>query len=388
MKTLLSDRLKQLSPYVFEKLDQTKSMLREKGQDIIDLSVGDPDVQTPKEIVGKMKEALDDVSLHRYPSYIGSLVLRQAIANWYEDRFNVALNPKKQVMVLIGSKEGLAHAPLAFVNPDDEVLCPDIAYPVYETSTHFALAKTRFYALRESNQFLPNFDEIEKDDLSKVKMMFFNYPNNPTSACISLSDLERAFDFGLKHEILMCHDAAYTELAYDGLTCPSYMQVEAAKDHHLEFHSLSKTFNMTGWRVAFVVGSEKAIAAMARVKTSIDSGVFGAIQVAACHALENWKKYTDQNVTLFEKRRDLVSKALKELNISFKVPKATYYFWCKVPNQMSSFEYCDQVLQKTGVLITPGAGFGKGGEGYFRLSITSSEVRLQEAFYRMGKIKI
>ncbi|MFH1017595.1 MAG: LL-diaminopimelate aminotransferase [Pseudomonadota bacterium] len=379
----LADRIRDLPPYLFAEIDRIKRELRQKGVDVIDLSIGDPDLPTPPIIIAKLAAAAASPEFHRYPAYNGSLRFRKAVALWYEDRFGVRLDPDTQVLALIGSKEGIAHIPLAFVNPGDTALVPDPGYPVYTTAVAFAGGTAVRMPLKAENGYLPVLRDIPQNVADKARLMFLNYPNNPTAAIANEDFFKEVVAFARKHEILVCHDAAYTEVILGGVESPSFLATPGALDVGIEFHSLSKTFNMTGWRVGFAVGNREAIAALGHVKTNIDSGVFGAIQEAAITALENWKTLRDHNSKIYEHRRDLVTETLRGLKIQFFVPHSTFYVWCTVSTKEKSADFCARILKETGVTLTPGSGFGSGGEGYFRISLTASEIRLQEALTRV-----
>ncbi|HLG20312.1 MAG TPA: LL-diaminopimelate aminotransferase [Bdellovibrionota bacterium] len=380
-----SERILNLPPYLFADLDRTKRELRSRGVDVIDLSIGDPDLPTPALLIEKLYEAAKKPEHHRYPAYDGSPAFRKVVADWYQDRFGVSLNPENEVLALIGSKEGIAHIPLAFVNPGDLTLVPDPGYPVYATATSFAGGTPRSVPLLKANQFRPKFSEIPADVAKRSKLFFLNYPNNPTSATAGVGFFEEAVAFAKRYEMLICHDAAYTEVFLSGVEPQSFLQAAGAKDVGIEFHSLSKTFNMTGWRVGFAVGNREAIGALAKVKTNVDSGVFGAIQETAISALQHWKELRDQNNRIYGHRRDILLEGLKRLKIPFQIPRATFYVWCDIPTKESSTAFCTRILQKAGVCFTPGVGFGAHGEGYFRITLTASEVRLQEALSRLEK---
>lgn len=380
---LWAKRIQELPPYLFAEIDRIKAELREKGMDIIDLSIGDPDIPTPKIIVEKLREEAGNSSHHQYPSYWGSRRFRKAAARWYEERFGVSVDPNTEVLALIGSKEGIAHAPLAFVNPDDVVLVPNIAYPVYANATSFAGGNTYFFPLDPEQGFTPRLNQIPNNISHKAKLLFLNYPNNPTSAVMALDAFSEVSSWAKEQNILVCHDAAYTEVKFGDFDPPSFLQTKNGKKVCLEFHSLSKTFNMTGWRVAFAVGNKDAISGLAKIKTNVDSGVFTAIQEAGIIALENWKTLRDQNNQIYEKRKQVVTEELQKLSISFQSTQATFYIWCKVPTKETSTDFCARVLKEAGVSFTPGIGFGPGGEGYFRISLTAPEERLQEAISRI-----
>jgi LL-diaminopimelate aminotransferase len=311
------------------------------------------------------------------------LSFREAVAQWYGERFGIKLDPAKEVVSLIGSKEGIAHAPLAFVNPGDVVLCPDPGYPVYNIGTMFAGGEAYMMPLLEENLFLPDLSAIPNHILDRARIMFLNYPNNPTSAVATREFFEKVVAFATEHNILVCHDAAYTEIYYDGELPMSFLEIPGAKEVGIEFHSLSKTYNMTGWRIGWVCGNEEAIGAIGRIKTNIDSGIFQAIQEAGMEALQGDQQPVDGLRSIYQSRRDLACEFLSNNGFSFMVPKATFYLWARTPEGLSSAQFAGRVLTETGVALTPGNGFGDHGEGYFRISLTVNEERLQEALGRI-----
>ena len=386
MKIEQADRLKALPPYLFAELDRMKAEVAARGTDIISLGVGDPDLPTLPNIIQRLKTAVDNPVHHQYPSYEGMLSFREAVARWYSERFRVNLDPATEVVSLIGSKEGIAHAPLAFVNPGDVVLCPDPGYPVYNIGTMFAGGQAYFMPLLEENLFLPDLSTIPEDILRKTRIMFLNYPNNPTSAVATREFFEEVVTFAKKHDILVCHDAAYTEVYYDGQQPVSFLQIQGAKEIGIEFHSLSKTYNMTGWRIGWVCGSRDAVEALGRIKTNIDSGIFQAIQEAGIEALEGDQHQVDDLRNIYQDRRDLACDFLQKKGFSFMMPKATFYLWVRTPEGLSSAQFVGRVLQETGVVLTPGNGFGDHGEGYFRISLTVDKERLVEALNRVEKL--
>jgi LL-diaminopimelate aminotransferase len=386
MKIEQAARLKALPPYLFAELDRMKAEVAARGVDIISLGVGDPDLPTLPNIVARLKKAVDNPKHHQYPSYEGMLSFRQAVAQWYSDRFGVALDPSREVVSLIGSKEGIAHAPLAFVDPGDVVLCPDPGYPVYTIGTMFAGGEAFIMPLLEENLFLPDLSTIPADILDRAKIMFLNYPNNPTSAVAAREFFEEVVAFARKHNVLVCHDAAYTEVYYDSERPMSFLQIPGADEVGIEFHSLSKTYNMTGWRIGWVCGNREAIGAIGRIKTNIDSGIFQAIQEAGIEALQGDQKQVDELRNVYQSRRDLACEFLAKKGFSFLKPKATFYLWVRTPEGLSSAQFAGRVLQETGVVLTPGNGFGSHGEGYFRISLTVNEIRLQEALDRIGTL--
>jgi LL-diaminopimelate aminotransferase len=354
-----------------------------RGIDIISLGVGDPDLPTLPNIIDRLKKAVDNPVHHQYPSYEGMPSFRKAVAQWYGERFGVELDPAREVVSLIGSKEGIAHAPLAFVNPGDVVLCPDPGYPVYSIGTMFAGGQAYMMPLLEENLFLPDLSAIPGDILERARIMFLNYPNNPTSAVAAREFFEKVVAFASDHNILVCHDAAYTEVYYDGEPPMSFLEVPGAREVGIEFHSLSKTYNMTGWRIGWVCGNEDAIGAIGRIKTNIDSGIFQAIQEAGMEALQGDQQPVDDLRSIYQSRRDLACDFLSKNGFSFMVPKATFYLWAHIPEGLSSARFAGRVLQETGVVLTPGNGFGDHGEGYFRISLTVNEERLREALGRI-----
>ncbi len=380
-------RIEELPPYLFAEIDRKKQEMLEKGVDIIDLGIGDPDLPTPSRIVEAMKRSIGDPSTHRYPSYRGMPEFRQAVAQWYRRRFGVDLDPTDEVLTLIGSKEGIAHVPLAFVDPHDVVLVPNPGYPVYRAATLFAGGVPHFLPLLKENAFLPDFSRIPPATCQKAILLFINYPNNPTGAVADSEFFKKVVEFASEHEIIVCHDAAYTEVAYEGYRPTSFLEVEGAKTLGVEFHSLSKTFNMTGWRVGFVVGNAEVIDALGKIKTNVDSGVFGAIQRAGIEALKSDEVEHRKVLDIYQRRRDLMVGALWDAGLELEKPKATFYLWIAVPKGYTSTEFTTLLLQEAGIVATPGNGFGEYGEGYVRLSLTIDEERLQEAAKRLKGLK-
>ena len=387
MEITWSKRIQDLPPYLFAEIDTKKNEMKAKGVDVIDLGVGDPDIPTPSNIIDALKDAADDPENHRYPSYQGMLPFRQAVADWYKVRFGIELDPENEVVALIGSKEGIANTPLAFINPGDAGLYTDPGYPVYPTAISFAGGEPISVPLYKENDFLPDLKAIPQDVLSKSKLMFLNYPNNPTAACADKDFFKEVVDFATSNNILICHDAAYTEIAYDGYVPPSFLEVDGAMDCAIEFHSLSKTFNMTGWRIGFAVGNKKAIGGLGKIKTNIDSGAFQAIQQAGIEALKNHTLGLDDRIKIFQERRDIFCKGLDEVGLSYTKPKATFYVWFEVPKGMSSKEFSSKLLEEAGIVVTPGNGFGDAGEGYARVSTTFSTDRIIQAVERLKEAK-
>lgn len=380
-------RIEELPPYLFAEIDAKKNEMKAKGVDVIDLGVGDPDIPTPDHIVDALEKAAHDPENHRYPSYEGMLSYRAAVADWYKERFDVDLDPKTEVVALIGSKEGIAHTPLAFLDPGDYGLYSDPGYPVYPTSISFAGGMPYAMPLLKENDFLPDLGLIPEDVRQKSKIMFINYPNNPTTAVAGEAFYREVIEFAERYNILVCHDAAYTEIAYDGYKPLSFLEIDGAKDVGVEFHSLSKTFNMTGWRIGFAVGNKKAIAGLGKIKTNIDSGAFQAVQIAGIEALKNYRLGLDDRIKIFQERRDIFCKGLDEAGLKYTKPKATFYVWFEVPEGVTSKEFSSKLLSEAGVVVTPGTGFGKYGEGYARVSTTFRTERIIEAVERIKEAK-
>jgi LL-diaminopimelate aminotransferase len=382
-----AERLKRLPPYLFKEIDRKKAEVRAKGVDIIDLGIGDPDLPTPSHIIEAMQEAVVDPPNHRYPSYSGMLEYRAAVAEWYKRRFKVDLDPEKEVLALIGSKEGIAHLPLAFINPGDVSLVPTPAYPVYNTATIFAGGESFFMPLTAEHRFLPDLEVIPEDVARKAKLLFINYPNNPTAAVADMKFFERVVSFARQNKILVCHDAAYSEIAYNGYRPPSFLQAEGAKEVGVEFHSLSKTYNMTGWRIGFAVGNSEAIEGLGAIKSNVDSGVFQAIQKAAIKALKHDQYCVKEIGKVYTKRRDLMVDGLRKAGFELDAPKASFYLWVRVPHGYTSAQLATRLLEK-GVVVTPGNGFGEPGEGYFRIALTQKRERLAEALERIRAVQL
>ena len=381
-----ADRLKQLPPYLFAELDRKKAEARERGVDVIDLGVGDPDLPTPDNIIDKLAEAARVPAHHRYPSYTGMNDFREAVARWYKNRAGVDLQPLQEIVSLIGSKEGIAHIPLAFINPGDVALVPSPAYPVYAIATMFAGGIPHEMPLLKENSFLPDLSAIPADVLAKAKMMFINYPNNPTAAPATPEFFAEVVEFARQHNIMICHDFAYSEMAFDGYVPPSFLETPGAREVGIEFHSLSKTYNMTGWRIGWAAGNAEIIGGLGRIKSNIDSGIFEAIQVAGIEALEGDQQCLTEMRTIYTERRDVLVEGLKKLGLKVEPPQATFYVWFEVPEGHDSASFAGLLLEKAGIVATPGNGFGDPGEGYVRMALTVSSERLAEAVARMSEI--
>lgn len=382
----LAKRLKNLPPYLFAIIDKMKQKAVNRGVDLIDLSVGDPDMPTPERIIERMKKAVKNPVHHRYPSYEGMLSFRQAVADWYKKRFKVSLNPEAEVLSLIGSKEGIGHIPLAFINPGDVVLVSSPGYPVYPVSTLFAGGKNYEMPLIKENNFLPDLKAIPASILKKARLMFINYPNNPTAAVADRSFYKDVIRFAVTNNIIVCHDAAYSEIYYGSQKPLSFLQIPGAKDVGVEFHSLSKTYNMAGWRIGFAAGNAEVLAGLGKIKTNLDSGIFQAIQEAGIEALKTKEPVLEKIRDTYRERRDILYKGLKNLGLETEQPKATFYLWAEVPKGFNSTSLTKHLLDRAGVLVTPGNGFGAPGEGYVRFALTVPTKRIKEAVVRIKKI--
>ncbi|HUA32806.1 MAG TPA: LL-diaminopimelate aminotransferase [Candidatus Binataceae bacterium] len=389
MQIKTASRLSLLPPYLFAELDRLKREVAQKGIDVISLGIGDPDLPTPSHIVESLKRAADKTANHRYPDYEGLPEFRAAAANWFNRRFGHRFDPNTEVCALIGSKEGIANFSTAVVDPGDIVLIPDPGYPVYYSGCVFNGGEPYFLTLRKENGFKPDLEAIPSEVAKRAKLLWLNYPNNPTGATADRSFFEQAVKFCLANNVILAHDSAYSEIAYDGYRAPSIFDVEGSRDCAIEFQSLSKTFSMTGWRVGFAIGNAQLIAALGKVKTNMDSGVFQAVQEAAMTALEGGDgDKLAQYCAIYKERRDQVVGALRALGLECDPPRATFYIWARVPHGYTSKSLAERVLKEAGVVITPGSGFGKGGEGYVRLSLTVSSERLKEAVDRIKALRL
>lgn len=381
----VATRIKTLPPYLFAAIDKMKQEAIARGTDIINLGIGDPDLPTPAPIIDSLAQAAKDPKHHQYPSYEGMLSFRKAVAGWYKRRFNVTLDPANEVLTLIGSKEGIGHIHLAFVDPGDVVLVPSPGYPVYPVGTGFSGGVSHIMPLTKANGFLPDLSAIPKDVAKKAKLMWLNSPNNPTSVIMTKDYFKRAIEFAQDHQIIICHDAAYSEIYYDGKRPASFMEVEGAKDVGVEFHSLSKTYNMTGWRLGFVVGNKDVLAGLGKVKSNLDSGCFEAVQEAGITALGLDDSVTDSIRTIYQERRDTLIPGLKQLGLEVDAPPAAFYIWVTVPQGYTSTSFTAHLLEKAGIVTTPGNGFGAPGEGYVRMTVCTTKERLAEAVERIKK---
>lgn len=382
----ISRRLKELPPYLFVEMDRAKKEAVEKGRDVIDLGVGDPDQPTPRFIIDAFHRATLDAKTHAYPSNKGLPELRIAIAQWYKSRFGVELNPDDEILPLIGSKEGIAHMPLAFINPHDAVLVPEPCYPPYKSGVIFAGGEVFIMPLLGRNNFLPDLGAVKSSLLSRTKLMFLNYPNNPTAATAEPKFFSEVVRFAEKNNIIVCHDAAYSEISFDGYKPTSFLAVDRAREVGIEFHSLSKTFNMTGWRIGFACGNAHLIEGLAKIKSNIDSGIFNAVQMAGVEALKKARVISAKNSRFYQKRRDVLVNGLRKLGWNVPKPKASFYVWAPVLKRYTSVTMARELLERADLVVTPGNGFGQSGEGYVRMSLTVDESRLAEAVKRIGKV--
>jgi LL-diaminopimelate aminotransferase len=381
----LSHRVEKLPPYLFVEISRKIAERKARGEDVVSFGIGDPDIQTPPHIIERLCQEAHVPANHRYPESEGLIELRKTIANWYLRRFGVSLDPENEVAPLIGSKEGIAHIALCLLNPGDIALITDPGYPVYTIGTNLAGGIPYFLPISPKNNFLPDLDSIPVNILEKTKVLWLNYPNNPTGAVTDLKFFNKAVEFAKKHDICICHDGPYSEVAFDGYTPVSFLQAEGAKDVGIEFHSLSKTYNMTGWRIGMAVGNAKVINALKIVKSNIDSGIPQAIQYAAIEALTGPQNCIKEHNDIYQRRRDLIVDTLNKMGLEAKPPKASLYIWAKVPNGYTSVEFANDLLDKVGVVVTPGVGYGSNGEGYIRLSLTIADASLLKGLSRMAQ---
>ncbi len=379
-----AERIKNLPPYLFVRIDQKVKALKEKGADIISLGMGDPDLPPPDYVIEALTTAAHEPKNLHYPTSIGLLEFRKAVSDWYNERFGVRFDPEKEIVSLIGSKEGLYYASASYINPGDIGLAPDPGYPVYGIGIALSGGSPYYMPLKEENNFLPNYKDIPEDILKKAKLLFINYPNNPTSAIAPREFFEETIELGKKYNILICHDNSYSEISLDENYTPlSIFQIPGARDIAIEFHSVSKTFNMTGFRIGWVLGREDVVQAIGKIKSNIDSGIFEPIQYAAIAALKGPKDHNNKMKKIYRERRDLIIKWLRKLGWDIEPPKATIYVWAKVPKGFTSMEFSELLLEKAHVIVTPGNGYGPSGEGYIRIALTATCERIEEAFKRI-----
>ncbi|MCD6453455.1 MAG: LL-diaminopimelate aminotransferase [Dehalococcoidales bacterium] len=380
-----ADRITKLPPYLFVEISRKVAEQRARGEEVISFGIGDPDFPTPPHIINRLCQTAQDPANHRYPETEGLPQLHQTIAGWYEKRFGISLNPDSEVLPLIGAKEGIIHIALCFIDPGDVALVPDPGYPPYSIGTILCGGTPYYMPLTVENDFLPDLAAIPNDILSKARLLWLNYPNNPTGAVADIDFFNRVVEFANEHHLAVCHDAPYTEIAFDGYQPVSFMQAAGAKDIGVEFHSLSKTYNMTGWRIGMVVGNAEMIDALKRVKSNLDSGVPQAIQYAAIEALAGPQDCIAECTTKYQRRRDLVVDKLNSMGLKTTPPKAGLYIWARVPDGYTSVEFADDLLDQVGVVVTPGIGYGNSGEGYIRLSLTLPDATLVKGLSRLAE---
>jgi LL-diaminopimelate aminotransferase len=383
-KRVAAKRVRDLPPYPFDAVTRAAQRARSEGVDVIDLGVGDPDRPTPSNVVSALTRAARKREHHRYPSYTGLPELRVGIAEWFESRYGVRLDPDEEVLVLLGAKDAIAHSSLAYLDPGDSVLVPDPAYPVYSVSARFVGARPVRMRLRASDGFFPGFSKLSRSILRRSAAMWLCYPNNPTGATVEKARFAEAVEFAKQHDLLVLHDAAYAEVTFDGYEAPSILQVRGAKSRVLEVHSFSKTFNMTGWRVGFAVGGRHLVRALAEVKTNIDSGTFGAIQEAALAGLSGYEAQAARIRKTYGARRDILCSALSRGGWRFEIPRGGVFVWARLPGARNSAALVERLITRRGVVATPGAAFGPGGSGYVRFSLTVPTTRLREAAARLA----
>ena len=381
----IAKRVEKLPPYLFVEISRKIAELKARGEDVITFGIGDPDIPTPEHIIERLCQASRDPANHRYPETDGLPEMRVAIAEWYEKRFGIKLNPDKEVLPLIGAKEGIAHIALCFVDPGDTVLVPDPGYPVYSIGTMFCGGKSYFMPLTEENNYIPDMDVIPPEVAHKAKVLWINYPNNPTSAVAGLDFFAKVVAFAKKYNIVVCHDNAYSDVHYDGYRPVSFLQVPGAKDIGMEFNSFSKSYNMTGWRIGMAVGNAAVIDALMRVKSNLDSGIPQAIQHAAIAAVRGAQDCIVQHNRIYQRRRDIVVQTLNSIGIKANLPQASLYVWAKVPPGYTSAQFAAKLLTETSVVVTPGLGYGKHGEGYIRLSLTTPDDRVIQGMARLSQ---
>ena len=381
-------RIDAVPPYIFVQISRKIAEKRAEGIDVISFGIGDPDIPTPDSVVAALRESALDPPNHRYPESDGVPEFREAVSRWYQRRFGVSLDPDAEVLSLIGAKEGIGHAALCFIDPGDIALVPDPGYPVYSIGTLFAGGETHWMPLLEENGWLPDLEAIPEDVASKARVMWLNYPNNPTGATAELEYFDRVVEFAKSYDIPVMHDACYSEVAYDGYRPVSFLQAKGAKDVGLEFHSLSKTFNMTGWRLGMAVGNADMVRSLMIVKSNLDSGVPQAIQLMGIEALNGPLASVDTTMAVYQRRRDQLVKALQDIGLQVKPPRASLYVWAKVPEGYTSEEFTDRLLEERDILVSPGTGYGRHGEGYIRLSLTVPDDRLQEGVDRLASWRV
>jgi LL-diaminopimelate aminotransferase len=383
----LARRVEALPPYLFAEISKKIAAKRAEGRDIVTFAIGDPDLPTPRHILDTLHEAAEEPANHRYPESEGLPELGQAISDWYERRFEVRFEPMKETLPLIGSKEGIGHIALCFIDPGDIALVPDPGYPVYEIGTMFAGGESYKLDCTRESGWLPNLDAIPASVADKAKVLWLNYPNNPTGATAPLSFFEKAVAWAKKHDVAILHDNPYCDVNYDGYLPASIFQVPGARDVAVEFNSWSKIYNMTGWRIGMVVGNRTMVDALMRVKSNIDSGIPQAIQKMAISAVYGPQDCVDEHNAIYQRRRDMMVEGLRAIGLEVDVPKASLYVWAKLPAGVTSADYAARLIEDCAVVVTPGRGYGLNGEGYIRLSVTTPDDRVAEGMRRLADWK-
>jgi len=377
-------RIAALKPYLFVEINKKIAEKKARGEEVISFAIGDPDIPTPPHIIDKLCEAAKDPANHRYPESEGLPELHNAIADWYKKRFDVDLDPATEVLPLIGSKEGIGHIAFCFIDNGDIALVPDPAYPVYAIGTQLAGGRPYYLPLKAENDFLPDLKSIKAFILKNTKVLWISYPNNPTGAVAGLDFFQEVVEFAKQNDILVCHDGPYSEVSFDDYQPASFMQAEGARDVGVEFHSLSKSYNMTGWRIGMVVGNADAIKALRTLKSNLDSGIPQAIQYMAIEALNGPQDSVAEHNVVYQRRRDLIIEVLERIGLEVTPPKASLYIWAKVPPGYNSVEFTADLLDQAGVAVTPGVGYGPSGEGYVRISLTIPDASLVKGLSRLS----
>ena len=380
-----ASRVEKIPPYLFVEISRKIAAKRAEGIEVISFGIGDPDLATPDHVLDALRETAGDLPNHRYPESDGLPEFRKATADWYQRRFGISLDPDSEVISLIGAKEGIGHAALCFIEPGDIALVPDPGYPVYSVGTWFAGGECHWMPLKEENGWLPDLDAIPEDAARQAKVMWLNYPNNPTGAIADLGYFKEVVDFAKAYDVAVMHDACYTDVTFDGYRHPSFLEVPGAMDVGVEFHSLSKTYNMTGWRLGMAVGNSEMINALLIVKSNLDSGVPQAIQYMGIEALNTSDEWIDERNAVYQRRRDKVLAALADIGLETDPPKASLYVWARIPEGYTSGEFAEALLDQCDIVVTPGAGYGPSGEGYIRFSLTIDDEQLEEGLNRIAR---
>ena len=383
-----ASRIDRVPPYLFVGISRKIAEKRAQGIDVISFGIGDPDIPTPENVVAKLRETALDSPNHRYPETDGLPEFRQAVADWYQRRFGISVHPDKETLPLIGAKEGIGHAALCFIEPGDIALVPDPGYPVYSVGTWFAGGECHWMPLLEENGWMPDLDAIPDDVADKARVIWLNYPNNPTGAIADAGYFAKVVDFAKAHDIAVMHDASYSEVAFDGYRPISFLETPGAIDVGVEFHSLSKSYNMTGWRLGMAVGNEDIISALMVIKSNLDSGVPNAIQYMGMEAMEMSQEAIDERNAIYEHRRDRVVQTLRDIGLDAIPPKASLYVWTRIPEGFTSAEFTALLLDEADIVVTPGNGYGEYGEGYIRLSLTINDEDMEKGLARLSEWQI